>query len=97
MSHHHLGEATKHGAQLIHDLPRLPEPKNPAIAFAAGLMFGALGLAIYFRSVKDFFVCIGMFLGASILIPGLGSLLGWSFAACYGAWRAQTSNENLGQ
>lgn len=96
MSTHHIGHATKHGAEAIKQLTPLHEPKSPAVAFVAGLVFGALGVAIYFKSVKDFFVCMGLFLVASVMLPGVGSILGWFFAPIYGAWRAHTSNENLG-
>lgn len=97
MSHHHIGHAAKAGIDLVKDLPPLPESKNPAIAFVAGLIFGALGVAIYFKSAKDFVICFGLFIVASILLPGLGSILGWFFAPCYGAYRALSSNENRGQ
>jgi predicted PurR-regulated permease PerM len=96
MSNHHLGHLAKHGAEAIKELAPLHERKSPAIAFSAGLVFGALGVAIYLKSPKDFFICLGLFLVASVLIPGLGSVLGWFFAPVYGAWRAHTSNENLG-
>lgn len=96
MSHDHIGHAAKAGIHLIKDLPPLPEPKNPAIAFGAGLIFGALGVAIYFKSAKDFVICFGLFIVASILLPGLGSILGWFFAPCYGAYRALSSNESRG-
>lgn len=96
MSIHHIGHAAKGGAEIVKNLAPLPEPKNPTIAFVAGLVFGALGVAIYFKSVKDFFICLGLFLAASILLPGVGSILGWFFAPCYGAYRAFSSNENLG-
>lgn len=97
MSHHHLGHAAQEGAKFVRSLEPLPEPKNPVIAFMAGLVFGALGVAIYFKSMKDFLICFGLFIVASILLPGLGSILGWFFAPCYGAYRAHSSNENLGQ
>lgn len=96
MSNHHIGHAAKEGAKFVQGLDPLDERKNPAIAFALGLVFGALGVALYFKSLRDFFICLGLFLGASVLLPGLGSILGWFFAPVYGAWRAHTSNENLG-
>lgn len=93
---YHLHTAAKGGAQVIHNLPPLPEPKNPVVAFILGFFFGALGVAIYFKSPRDFFVCCGLFVGLSILIPGIGSIAGWLFSPCYGAYRAMTSNEQLG-
>ncbi|MEM9966211.1 MAG: hypothetical protein AAGC58_12790 [Asticcacaulis sp.] len=97
MSNDHMaGHATKLGAEAVKQLNPLNEHKNPFIAFVLGLLFGALGVAIYFKSVKDFFICMGMFIAASIFLPGLGIILGWFFSPVYGAWRAHTSNENLG-
>lgn len=93
---HHLHHAAKGGAHIIDNLSPLPEPKNPAVAFTLGLLFGALGVAIYFKSAKDFFICLGLFIAASVLLPGLGVVLGWLFAPCYGAYRANSSNEQLG-
>ncbi|MDO9223598.1 MAG: hypothetical protein Q7U20_07790 [Caulobacter sp.] len=93
---HHLGEALKGGAEIVKELPPLHEHKSPSVAFAAGLMLGALGVALYLRSVKDFAICMAMFLGLSLLIPGVGSAVGWIFAPVYGAWRAYTSNQNGG-
>ncbi|MAK82391.1 MAG: hypothetical protein CMJ17_11055 [Phenylobacterium sp.] len=81
---------------MVSSLGPLPEPKSPSIAFVLGLCFGALGVAIYLKSAKDFFVCMGLFIAASILLPGIGSVLGWLFAPCYGAYRAYSSNEQLG-
>lgn len=94
MSNHHVGHAAKLSAEIVKGMKPLPEPKNPAVAFVVGLLFGAIGIAIYFKSAKDFFVCMAMFIGLSIVLPGLGTLLGWGSAAVYGAYRAQSSNEN---
>ncbi len=96
MSEHHIPHLIKGGVAIVQELAPLAERKSPAIAFGLGLAFGALGVAIYFKSAKDFFICFGLFLLASILLPGLGSVLGWFFAPAYAAWRAHTSNEHLG-
>jgi hypothetical protein len=97
MSEQHLAHLAKHGAEFVKELAPLEERKNPALAFGAGLVLGALGVAIYFKSAKDFFICLAMFIGLSFVMPfGPGELLGWFFAPVYGAWRAHTSNENLG-
>lgn len=96
MSLHHIKDVAEGSAHIVKNLAPLPEPKDPVVAFMFGLFLGALGVAIYFKSAKDFLICFGLFILASILLPGLGSILGWIFAPCYGAWRAHTSNENLG-
>lgn len=43
MSRHHIGHAAKVGIHLVKELPSLPKPNDPAFAFVAGLVFGALG------------------------------------------------------
>jgi hypothetical protein len=96
VENHLAGSAAKLAAHGIKELKPLQEHKSPAIAFFLGLAFGALGVAIYFKSAKDFFLCIGIFIGITILMPLGGEILGWGFASVYGAWRAHTSNEKLG-
>ncbi len=93
----HAAHFVKHGAEVINQLPPLPEKKNPVAAFVVGLIFGALGVSIYFKSAKDFFICLGMLVVLTIMRPfGPGEFLGWLFSPVYGAWRAHTSNKNLG-
>lgn len=93
MSNHHAGHAAHQAHQAIESLAPLASEKHPAVAFLLGLFFGAIGVAIYFRSWKDFFVCLGVFLFLSIMIPAVGAVPGWLFAAVYGAFRAHSSNE----
>ncbi len=92
----HLAHALKGSAEIVKELEPLRERKEPAVALLAGLVLGALGVAIYLKSAKDFFICMGMFIALSVLIPGVGSVVGWFFAPAYGAWRAHTSNQNAG-
>ncbi len=92
---HNLHHVVKGGAEIIQELAPLRAPKSPTTAFALGLAFGAVGVALYFKSARDLFICLGLFLAASVLLPGLGSVLGWFFAPCYGAYRAYSSNAQL--
>jgi len=91
------GEAAKtakHSVDAIKELKPLSNEANPWAAFALGFFFGAIGIAIYFRSWKDFFVCMALFILLTLAMPfGPGEFGGMLFAACYGAWRAHTSNE----
>jgi hypothetical protein len=97
MSSHQLGHTVKSGIEIVKELPPLAAKKNVAIAAVAGFFFGALGVAIYFKSARDFFVCLAIFIALTAMMPiGPGELLGWLFAPIYGAWRAHTSNENGG-
>ncbi|HEY4942288.1 MAG TPA: hypothetical protein VII56_12745 [Rhizomicrobium sp.] len=96
MSEHLTHHAVKGIAEGVRSLAPLPEEKNPFVAFLLGICLGALGVAIYFKSAKDFFICMGCFIALTMVMPfGLGEVIGWLFAPAYGAWRAHTSNENL--
>jgi hypothetical protein len=94
MNHHIASHAAKAAAETIKALPPLHNRKSPLLAFIIGFFFGPLGIGIYFQSAKDFLICLGM-LFAGMLFFGVGVVLGWLFSACYGAWRAYTSNERL--
>jgi hypothetical protein len=90
----HMGQAA---VEVIEDMRPLEGRKSPAAAFLLGFFTGAFGVAIYFKSAKDFFVCMGMFIAFLLIAPwGPGELAGMCFAACYGAWRAHSSNQKLG-
>lgn len=90
----HAGHAARAAKELVEELQPLHARKNVALAFALGFVFGPFGIAIYFKSPKDFFVCFAMLI-VGIFFFGIGGVIGWLFSACYGAWRAHTSNENL--
>ena len=90
---HNPGHAVHQAHKVVEQLEPLAEEKNPLVAFLLGVFFGALGVGIYFRSWKDFFVCFFLFVFLTLAIPGLGALPGWLFAAFYGAYRAHSSNE----
>ena len=81
-------------SKLVESMAPLSSRANPWAAFALGFCFGAIGIAIYFRSWKDFFVCVGLFILLALAMPmGPGEIVGWLFAAFYGAWRAHSSNQ----
>lgn len=90
--HKHAFDAAK---QVIKDMKPLPELKNPYIAAIVGFFFGFAGVAIYFKSWKDFWICLLMLIVLSILIPGLGEIPGWLFSPAYAFYRAKKSNEQL--
>lgn len=100
MSHHVAHRVASHTVKLageaIKDLPPLREQRNVFLAAVIGFAFGPLGVAIYFKSAKDFFLCLAILLFLSFLMAfGPGEILGWLFSPAYAAWRAHTSNENL--
>ena len=86
-------------AFLNRQLPPLAADKSARIATVIGILTGGIGLAIYFRSLRDFvpvdltaaLVMVGAlafgaspFEVAAIAGPVIGGLYGW--------WRAQSSN-----
>jgi len=92
MSHNPV-HAAHQAHQLLENLEPLPEEKNPVLAFFLGIFFGALGVGLYFKSWKDFFVCLFLLIFLTVMIPAVGSIPGWLFAGFYGAYRAYSSNE----
>lgn len=63
--------------------------KNPILAAILGVLFGAFGIGIYFRSFKDFLLCLGLQILLILLpIPPLNFALSWAAAATYGLIRA---------
>lgn len=98
---HHVVEAARHTADALKELKPLKQRKNPMVAALVGFFFQAMGIALYFGSLKDFFICVGVFvLFFAILLPtviGEAFLLPAAsiFCAIYGAWRAYDSNAKL--
>jgi hypothetical protein len=94
MSNSHLNHAIGHGIkEALTRLPPIRDKKNPLIAGLLGFLLGGLGLGLYFRSWADFIVPILVFMGLSIMIPGLGSVAAILFATGWGVVRALASGE----
>jgi len=87
----HLDEFKRH----LGEAPTLSKEKSPVAAAIWGLLLGAVGIAIYFRSLRDFFVCIIVLAVCTTLGVGVGFIPGWLFAAIYGYFRAESSNKKL--
>jgi hypothetical protein len=82
--------------ELLKHMRTLDRDTNPILAAGIGLLAGGLGLAIYFRSVADFFAPMALFLLAIVLnssLAGAGVYGGIALAAVYGYLRANDSNE----
>jgi hypothetical protein len=84
--------------QQLGKLPVLKVERKPGTAAIIGLVFGSVGLGIYFRSFLDFLIpsVIGFMIGFVTAVAGvavLGLLAGVVFSTCYGYYRAQESNE----
>ena len=105
MSGHQVGHSAhviKKTFETMKQMEPLAHRKSPAAAFVAGLLFQGIGVGLYLESWLDFFVCVGVFalifgillptlVGEAFLVPAAAL-----FCACYGAWRANMSNEKLG-
>jgi hypothetical protein len=90
---------------VLKKLPPLTRPKRPAVAAVIGVLTGGIGLAIYFRSLRDLLpleilgmlVIVGATIAGVQLLDALtvmampAAILGGS----YGYWRAQSSNLRL--
>jgi hypothetical protein len=79
--------------------PPLRERKHPGLAALIGAVTGGIGLAIYFKSLRDLFpVEVAVwFLAAGSLAAGVNPLavapvVGPVVGGLYGFWRAQSSN-----
>ena len=74
----------------------LPGHKSAPIAAIIGLLFGGIGVGIYFRSFLDFVLCVLLTLMASMAFVATGSaitlLLCMTAPALYGFHRVRTSN-----
>lgn len=87
---------------LLERFPPLGKPKNPGLAALVGVLTGGIGLAIYFRSLRDLFpveVAAALVIAGS-LIAGtdplrLASVVAPIMGALYGFCRAQSSNRRL--
>lgn len=92
-----------HGHTFLHvvkesleKMPPLKDEKNPFVAAIMAFLFGPLGSAIYFASLLDFFIGLGMIILLTICIPGIGIFPGWLFNAGFAFMRAIASNERNG-
>jgi hypothetical protein len=86
-------------------LPPLRKPKSPGLAAIVGVLFGGVGLAIYFRSLRDLLplevvgalVIVGSTIAGTqpldvLSVVGLPAAI---FGGSYGYWRADSSNRRL--
>jgi hypothetical protein len=86
-------------------LPPLAKPKRPGLAAIIGVLFGGVGLSIYFRSLRDLLPLevVGVLVLVSSTIAGVDPLdvlkiVGMPAAilgGSYGYWRADSSNRRL--
>jgi hypothetical protein len=83
-------------------LPPLAKPKSPGLAALIGVLTGGIGLAVYFRSIRDLFpveVAVGISVIGSLAFGvnplRVGQIVAPVAGGLYGYWRAQSSNRRL--
>jgi hypothetical protein len=82
--------------KLMNSLPPIHARKNPSLALIIGFVAGGIGLAIYFRSVVDFVLPLGIAVATALLFGDAGILGGAILSSLYGFFRASSSNKSLG-
>lgn len=78
-------------------MPPLKRRKNPSLAAIIGLLFGGIGLGIYFASLVDFIIpiAITVILVITVQTNGVGAIVGAIIAGVWGLVRAIASNAKL--
>ncbi|HEX3019703.1 MAG TPA: hypothetical protein VHP36_05355 [Chitinispirillaceae bacterium] len=82
--------------EMFEKLPVLNDRKDPTLSAILGLLFGGIGLGIYFRSFIDFLLPILITMVFVAIFEDVGFLGGVLFASIYGYFRALTSNQKMG-
>ncbi len=83
------------GLAIWDKVPPVARSTNPNLAAAIGLVFGGIGLGIYFRNFLDFLVPIAIALILAVVIGDVGFWGGVVLAGLYGYMRSLESNERL--
>jgi hypothetical protein len=81
--------------KLMNSLPPIHSRKNPSLALIIGFAAGGVGLGIYFRSVVDFMLPVGIAFATVHIFGDYGWLGGAILASLYGFFRALSSNKQL--
>jgi len=79
----------------IRKLPPPAKARDENVACLIGFLFGGIGLAIYLRTVVDFFLPIGIFIVLFAVYPHAASAVAaLVIAALYGYFRVKIANES---
>ncbi len=95
INHHLINHSLKSATE---GMEPFNEYKSPALAAILGLLFGAIGIGLYFGWKDGFRACIIWVFCLIVAVPtgGAGLVMGPMFSAAYGYRRAQSSNRQLG-
>jgi hypothetical protein len=84
---------------VLKTFPPLTKRKSPGLAALIGVLTGGIGLAIYFRSLRDMFpveLTVGLVVFASLAAEAdplrVAGVVAPVVGGLYGFWRAQSSN-----
>ncbi|MDM3858530.1 MAG: hypothetical protein PT118_01520 [Aphanizomenon gracile PMC644.10] len=81
--------------KLMNSLPPLHAKKEPTVALIVGILFGGIGLGIYFRSFVDFVLLFGIAIAITFAFGDPGIVAGVILAGLYGYFRAVESNKRV--
>ena len=82
--------------RLAESFPPLARRTDPMAALVIGLVFGGLGLGIYFRSFRDAVAPVLIVIVLAALFGSTGGVMfGAALAGVYGFQRAESSNRRL--
>jgi hypothetical protein len=82
-------------AKFMDSLPVLYAKKNANLACVLGLLLGGIGLGIYFRSIVDFLIPVGIAIFATVILGDAGFWGGVVIAGLWGFFRVTNSNARL--
>ncbi|MET1088883.1 MAG: hypothetical protein ABWY04_17480 [Arthrobacter sp.] len=77
------------------NVPPVARKTNPNLAAAIGVLFGGIGLGIYFVSVVDALVPVAIAIFLTLALGDIGFWGGVIVAGIYGFVRSVESNERL--
>lgn len=83
------------GLAIWDKVPPVARRTNPNMAAVIGLVFGGIGLGIYFRNVLDTLVPVAIAVILGLMIGDVGVVGGIVLAGMYGYMRSLESNDRL--
>jgi hypothetical protein len=98
-SNHHIQRLENQMDEIFKFMGRCPvigRHTDPGLAAVIGLLFGGIGLGIYFRSVLDFMVPVGIVIVLALVLGDVGFIGGALVAGFWGYFRSDESNARMG-
>lgn len=92
MSAQHFAHLVKHAFTESKDLAPVGTGKNALVGFAAGFLFGPIGVGLYLGSMTDFILSLAMVLLGAIMTAGLAAPIFWCLCGAWAYTRIRNSN-----